>query len=240
VSVSYAAVALAKRALGSIEGATVLVLGAGEMAELTVRNLITVGVKQVFIANRTFERSVRLAETLKGTAVMFHEISEYLPKSDIIISSLSAPSYLVGKEEMAAMNGKAAMMIDISVPRAIDPAVKEMPNIHLYNIDDLKGVVEQSTAAREKEAQRAGAIIDERVREVWMKHDHGEVAAVIVSLKSIAERERDQALQALEERDGMTEQEKGTIATLTRSMVNRILHHTIEKVREYSNSLYYK
>ncbi len=238
VSVSYAAVALSKRALGEIAEKTALILGAGEMAELTVRNLMDNGVKQVFVANRTFERAVRLAESIKGTPIMLYEAAEYIPKTDIVISSIASPGYVISKSDIAdSLGGKPVMIIDISVPRTIDPGVKEIPGVHLYNIDDLKAVVEESRAIREREAEKAAGMIGERVKDVWKKLDAADLAPVILSLKDMAENVRQEGFASFATGSALPDEAKGMVESLTKSIVNRIMHNTIEKVRELTNAI---
>ena len=241
VSVSYAAVKFAKHALGEIAGKTIMILGAGEMAELTVRNLVGNGVKQVLVANRTFERAVRLAESLQGTPVMFYEIAEYIPRIDILISSLNSPRYVLKKDDLSTRLGeRPLLMIDISVPRSINPDVKEIRNVHLYNIDDLKSVVEESVSLREKEAQRAVSIIEEKSKSIWGKLDSSDFAPVILALKNIAETIRQEDFESFATNTGFSDQEKGAVESLTKSIVNKITYHTIVKMREYTNGLRYK
>lgn len=131
-------------------------------------------------------------------------------------------------------------MIDISVPRSINPDVKEIRNVHLYNIDDLKSVVEESVSLREKEAQRAVSIIEEKSKSIWGKLDSSDFAPVILALKNIAETIRQEDFESFATNTGFSDQEKGAVESLTKSIVNKITYHTIVKMREYTNGLRYK
>ena len=241
VSISSAAVAFAKKTLGDISGKSVLIIGAGEIGELTVRNMLDGGVGHVFVSNRTFERAVRLAEIFKGTPVMFHEIQEYLPRTDIIISSIDAPSFALRGEDIAERHpGRPLLILDLSVPRSVDPKVREIGGVHLFNIDDLKDVVQGSLDERKKEAEKASQIIDGKVKAIWKKLDSADLSPMIVSLKETAERIRVESLSSYVRDTDVRGRDREMLESLTRSIVNRIVHHTIVMVREYSNSVRYK
>ncbi len=230
-----------KRTLGGLTDKTALILGAGEMGELTVRTLLKNGVGRIYVANRTFEHAVRLAESLNGTPVMFHEIPEYLQSTDIIISSLDAPSYVLRRNDIPARTtSRPLIAIDLSVPRSIDPIVKEMENVHLFNIDDLQGVVQEGLAVRESEAEKANQIIDAKVKDIWKKLDSAELAPMIVSLRDMAERVRMETFSSYVRDIGLSDRDKDLVELLTKSIASRIVHHAIVLVREHLNSLRYK
>ena len=241
VSVSSAAVSFSRKALGDLSGKTVLIIGAGEIGELTVRTMVKTGVGHVFVCNRTFERAVRLAETFKGTPVMFHEIQEYISRTDIIISSIDAPSYVLRRNDIAARHAERPLLIlDLSVPRAVDPNVKDIDGVHLFNVDDLKDVVQGSLNERKKEAEKAAQIIDGKVKAIWRKLDSADLSPMILSLKETAERIRVESLSLHLRDTDVCGRDREMLESLTRSIVNRIVHHTIVMVREYSNNVRYK
>jgi len=163
VSVSYAAVELAKRIFGEMTGKTAMLLGAGEMAELAARHLVSAGVSHILVANRTFARAEELAGRFKGRAVAFEAFRDRLPEADIVISSTGAPDVILRagdiRNVIRARRHKPMFFIDIAVPRDIDPDVNGLDNVYLYDIDDLRQVVEENMAQRREEAARAREII---------------------------------------------------------------------------------
>ncbi len=208
-----------------------MILGAGEMGELTVRNLISNGVKEVFVSNRTFQKAVQLADLFHGTPVMFYEVFEYMPKVDIIISSISAPSYIIKKEDVEKIiphrNEKPLFIIDISVPRSINPEVNSIENVYLYNIDDLKTVIEDTIRIRKKEAEKAHQIISKKANDLMKNLNSQDILPAILSLRTTAEDIRKQECDKI-------------IDSLTKSIMNKILDQAIIKMREYSNIIKYK
>jgi glutamyl-tRNA reductase len=240
VSVSYAAVNLARQVLGDLDGRTVMILGAGKVGELTVRNLVDSGVKSVLVSNRTFEKAVRLAETIKGTPIMLYEVPDYIPRTDIIISSLGSQSYVIDANDIeGAVGGRPLIVIDIGVPRTINPDVGRLSGVRLYNIDDVKAVVEEGLAAREREAEKAMRLIDERTPEIWKKLDSSGITPMILSLKDSAESIRQESFDSFAKNAGLSAKEKDMVESLTRSITNRIVFSAINKVREYANAIRY-
>ena len=241
VSVSHAAVNLAKNIFSDITGKSVLILGAGEMGELTVRALIQDGVTDVLVATRTFQKAVQLAEEFNGTPIMLYEIFEYIPKVDILISSIGAPSYVLTYENMKEIENlrqnKPIFLIDIAVPRSIDPSVSNIEGIHLYNIDDLKAVVESSTELRKKEGEKAEKIINSKAKEIIEYLNSQDILPTILFIRSKAEEIRKQGIDETINKLHVSDDDKAVIESLTESIVNKILHHTMIKLREYSNNI---
>ena len=167
VSISYAAIELGRKIFGSLEGKKVLLVGAGEMAELAVEHLIRHRAGQVLVANRTFARGVELAGRFNGTAVRFEEIPECLEQVDIIISSTGSPGFVIDRDQvkgvMRKRKNRPLFFIDIAVPRDIDPEINRLNNAYVYDIDDLKEVVEENIEDRQKEALKGERIVDEAV-----------------------------------------------------------------------------
>jgi glutamyl-tRNA reductase len=175
VSISFAAVELARKIFGELEGKKVLIVGAGEMCELAATHLVENGVSAVQVTNRTLARAEALAAKFSGRAVPFEEFTYHLPEVDIVISSTGAPHFVVGVEDvraaMKARKQKPLFLIDIAVPRDVDPRVNDLPNVYLYDVDDLNGVVEANKKERAKEADKAEAIVADEVQGFlgWLK-----------------------------------------------------------------------
>lgn len=239
VSVSYAAVELAKKIFGDLKGKKILIIGAGEMSELAVRHLIRQGAGHILIANRTYERAKELAETLQGAPLAFDRIPEALPEIDIVITSTGAPGYIVSAEMVAAAlrrrRNRLLFLIDIAVPRDIDPAAGDIENVYLYNIDHLQDVVDSNKEGRRVEAMKAEGIIAEEIAvyEEWF--NALAVVPTIVSLRekmeAIMKGELERSASWMKILDG---EERSRIEILTASIVNKILHDPIIALKEES------
>jgi len=175
VSISYAAVELAKKIFGELAGKTALLVGAGEMAELAATHLLASGIEKLYITNRTYSRAQELAKTMHGEAVLFEALVEQLRDVDIVISSTGSPTAIIRakdiREVLKKRRNRAMFFIDIAVPRDIDPDVNALDNVYLYDIDDLKEVVEENMSARQGEAVKARAIVDVETQAfaTWLK-----------------------------------------------------------------------
>jgi len=236
VSISYAAVELAKKVFDTLAGRTILVVGAGKMSELTAKHLVSQGVRQVLVANRTYERAVELAERFEGTAIPYDTLFERMREADIVISSTSAPGYVIGKEQVtAAMRGRRAalFLIDIALPRDVDPAVNEVPNAFVYDIDDLNGVVNSNLEERMHEAERAEVIVAEELRafEAWL--ESMEVVPTIAAMRAEAERVRaEEFARALKRLGSLSEADRATVEALSQAIVNKMLHGPTARLRD--------
>lgn len=229
VSISYAAVELAKKVFETIAGRTILVLGAGKMSELTAKHLVSQGVHSVLVANRTYERAVELADRFEGEAIRYDDLFERMHDADIVISSTAAQHYVIEKQQVAKVMRKRGsrplFLIDIAVPRDIDPEVNELSDVFLYDIDDLSGVVESNLEDRMREARKAEAIIGEEMEafERWL--DSMEVVPTIAAIRAKAEAVRQEEYEkALKRLGGLSEKELRTIEALTSAIVNKMLH----------------
>ena len=236
VSVSYAAVELAREIFGSLNGHTVLLIGAGKMSELAARHLHGSGASRIFVANRTFERARELAETFQGTVVDYERLHPSLPDMDVVITSSGAPEYIIRKADMKRVldsrKNRPVFLIDIAVPRNIDPAVNELDNVFLYDIDDLQEVVNENVAGRRKEAQQAEAIITEEVDRTMARLRTRQVAPTIVNLQDQLENIRLAEIARLRNRLGaLTEQQEEAINALTRGIINKVAHGAISELR---------
>jgi glutamyl-tRNA reductase len=232
VSVSYAAVELAKKIFYDLKGKRVLLVGAGEMAELAARNLLSHGVSSVKVANRTFERAVELAEAFQGKPVAFDEIGSQLLEVDIVISSTASPGYVITHDQVKRCFRKRRnsplFFIDIAVPRDVEPQVNDLENAYVYDVDDLKGVVQVNMAQRAEEAVKAERIVEEEVIkfEKWL-HTLA-VVPTIVSLKEKGETIRQAEIRkTLPTMGSLSVRQMEGLKKLTVSIVEKILNDPI-------------
>lgn len=237
VSISYAAIELAKKIFGSLEGRNVLMIGAGEMAELAVAHLIRQRVGQVTVANRTLSRAVDLAEKFGGVAASIEEVPSLLVGADIIISSTGAPGFVIEKDAvrtaMKKRGNKPAFFIDIAVPRDIDPSINKLANAYVYDIDDLKGVIDENLETRNREALKGERIVDEASIKFRKWLSGLEIVPTIVSLKSrieeIAGLELSRTLPNLR---GLDDDGHEALKRMTQAIVSRIIHNPIQFLRK--------
>jgi glutamyl-tRNA reductase len=239
VSVSFAAVELAKKIFGDLAGKTVLVVGAGEMAELAVRHLMANGAVRILVANRTPGRARELAASFCGTAVPFAGIDRALQEADIVISSTGASGHVISVEMVAGAlyrrKNRLLFLIDIAVPRDIEPAAGDIDNVYLYNIDHLQEVVDENRASRMREAVRAEAIIEEEVGRFRAWFDALDVVPTIVALREklegVARGELEEAASWLA---GLREEDRRKVEYLATAMINKILHDPITALKDES------
>ncbi|MGB9886396.1 MAG: glutamyl-tRNA reductase [Moorellales bacterium] len=236
VSVSYAAVQMAKTVVGCLEGLTVLVIGAGEMGSLAARYLVEAGVKAVLVSNRSYERALTLAAELGGQAVRFDQLPLYLAQADIVISCTNAPHLVVSTGSVTTAvslrGGRPLVFIDIAVPRDVDPRVAELPGVSLYDIDDLQQVVEDNIARRRELAAQAEQILGEEVQTFWEWVRALPIVPVIVALKEKAEGIKQTELRRALNRLGRVDSRQERIVTrLADSIVNQLLHDPIVNLK---------
>ena len=236
VSISYAAVELAKKVFDTLEGRTILVVGAGKMSELTAKHLVSQGVRSVLVANRTFERAVELADKFEGQAIPYEQLFERMREADIVISSTSAPGYVIDKAQIAGvMKGRRSppFLIDIALPRAVDPAVNDLANAFVYDIDDLNGVVQSNLGERMREARRAEVIIDEEIAtfETWI--ESLSVVPTIAAIRASAEQVRaEEYAKAVKRLGSLSEKELATVEALSQAIVSKMLHGPTTRLRD--------
>ena len=229
VSISYAAIELGRKIFGTLEQKKVLLVGAGEMAELAVEHLIRNRAGDIFVANRTFERGVELARRFKGTPIRFEEITESLKQVDIIISSTGATEFVIRpdavKSVMRSRRNRPLFFIDIAVPRDIDPAINRLDNAYVYDIDDLKNVIDENIQDRNKEAIKGERIVDEAVIRFREWCDSLRVVPIIVALRNkmeaIADTEIKRTLQSMSH---VTEKDRKAIQRMKNALINKLLH----------------
>jgi glutamyl-tRNA reductase len=239
VSVSYAAVELARKIFGSLNNRTVMIVGAGKMSELAARHLRRSGCSHVFVTNRTHERAVEMAKLFQGTPVEYARFTAMLPEVDILIASSGAPHYILHKEEMqrviAARRNRPVFLIDIAVPRNIEPTVNDLDNVFLYDIDDLQEVVNANLRERMKEADHAESMVEEEVERTMARLKVAEVAPLIVSLQEQWEQVRKSEIEKARRRLGpLTPQQEEAIEALTHGIVNKIAHGPISELRTHA------
>jgi glutamyl-tRNA reductase len=229
VSVSYAAVELAKKIFESLQQRTVMVLGAGDTAELAARHLVSQGVTRIFIANRTAERATLLAQALQAKAIPWEAFPEHLAYTDIVISSTSAPHPIIApamvREAIRARRNRPMFFIDIAVPRDVDPAVNMLENVFLYDIDDLQNVVQENRRERQREALAAEELIWREVGQFQQWLAGRDAVPTIVALRQHAEALRQQELEkALHKLGPLDERQRRVLDALTHGLVNKLLH----------------
>ena len=236
VSISYMAVELGKKIFNSLEGHTALLIGAGEMAELSARHLLNAGVSRVLLANRTEERAGRLAAELGGETVNFAELSRYLVEADIIICSTAADQYLITEPMVREARGKRrnrpSFFIDISVPRNIDPAVGKIPNVFLFDIDDLESVISSNIREREREAERAELIVESEIMQFAQTLRVLDIGPTIGALKNKLQDIARAELTRQRNRLGpLTVEQETAVEALLVSTVNKISHPLLSHMR---------
>ena len=236
VSVSYAAVELAREIFGSLEGKRVLLVGAGKMAESAARHFRRAGVSDIVVTNRTQSRAEALAEEFQGRVVGYERFFGELPEVDILLASSAAPHFILTRDQMRGVIGRRKnrpmFLIDIAVPRNIEPSVNELDNVFLYDIDDLQKVVDTNVNARIEVAVQAEDIIREEVERMMARLKTREIAPTIVSLQEQFEQLRTAEIERVRARLGaLTPQQEEAIDAITRGIINKIAHGPISELR---------
>ena len=239
VSISTVAIELAKKIFGDLTGRTVMLIGAGKMSELSAKHLLADGVGTVLVANRNFDRAVELAKRWGGRAVRYDFAKVEMLQADIIISSTGAPHQILSKadfqEIIAHRHNRPIFVIDIAVPRDIDPAVNEIDNVYLYDLDDLKGVVQANLRERQREAELAEVVIDRELEQFaeWLASLHA--VPTIVAMRKKVESIREEELQSIFTKlQDLTPEERHAISLMTSSIVNKILHEPTTELKRQS------
>ena len=229
VSVSYAAVELAKHIFEDLSKQTVMVVGAGEMAELAVRHLMRNGISELFVTNRTFLSAAKLAEKFQGLAVPFEHLERHLHQADIILSSTGARDFIITKEMvkncLRRRRGRSMFFIDIAVPRDIDPEINELNGTFCYDIDDLQTLVSQNQVEREKQSIKAEEIIENELLklELWFKSLSAvpTIRSLRKAFHSIAEEEMVKSFKNLK---NIPESERKKVEQLVHRLIHKLLH----------------
>ncbi len=239
VSVSYAAVELARMLFSSLKGQRVLIIGSGKMGELAAKHLRRSGANNIFVTNRTQSRAEEMARTFDGRVVEYATFPTMLHEIDIVIASSGAPHFILTRDEMQRVirqrRHKPMFLIDIAVPRNIEPAVNEIDGVFLKDVDDLAGVVDANLKEREKQAQDAETIIAEEVEHMMARLRIEGVTPTIVSLQTQLEEIRSaEVARALRRMPGLTPEQQQQIEAMTRSIVNKIAHGPISELRRHA------
>jgi glutamyl-tRNA reductase len=242
VSVSHAAVELAKKIFGSLDGKTILLIGAGEMAELTGQQLIEKGAQSLIVANRSPAQAELLAEKFHGEAAALDALDKKLIEADIVISSTGAPDFIVTAEMLRKIHherrNRLLFLIDIAVPRDIEPAASALENVYLYNIDNLQDIVDENMNVRKKEAIKAEMIVDEEVARFVNWQKELESVPTIVSLRNkateIVQAEMEKATGWMHD---LKKEDQEKIEILVNSIVNKVLHSPVSVLKEESSEI---
>lgn len=236
LSISRASVELAQRVVGELRGRRVLVIGAGEAGKLAARALSRYGVRELFITNRTLARAEELARDLGGITVPFEEMEEALESCHIVISSTDSPEVVLGRpmvEKALSRRTEPLFLLDIAVPRDIDPSVAEVPGAFLFDVDDLEAVAETNRGEREKEAEKVEAIVEEEIGRFVGWWENLKIVPTIASLREQAEALRKRELsRALRRLPNLREEERAVLEGLSRALIKKLLHNPVAILKE--------
>lgn len=239
VSISYAAVELGKQIFGDLDGRTILIVGAGKMSELTAKHLVSNGVTNVLVTNRSFEKAKVLAEQFGGEAVPFEQLFYHMHHADIVISCTAANHYVIKFEDvqqvLAQRTDHPLFLIDIAVPRDIDSKVGTIPCVKLYDIDDLQHVVDRNLDERRNEAVKADKIVDEEIANFlkWLNSQF--VTPTIVALKQRGETIKNAELEkALNKLGDISDRDRNIVNSLAHAIVNALLHEPVVNLKKYA------
>src|ERR1043166_3692290 len=238
VSISYMAVELGKKIFDSLKGHTILLIGAGEMAELSARHLLNAGASRLLITNRTDEAANRLASEFGGTAAPFEELEKTLADADIVICSTGAPTFVVTEEMVRKSRerrrNRPMCLIDISVPRNIDPNAGNVPNVFVFDIDDLESVISSNIREREREAERAELIVQSEVMQFQQSLRLMDVGPTIGALREKLQDVARTELQRQRKRLGpLTPDQEAAVEQLLMATVNKISHPVLNQMRRF-------
>jgi glutamyl-tRNA reductase len=238
VSISYMAVELGKKIFDSLKGGTVMLIGAGEMAELSARHLVNAGVSRVVIANRTEETARQIADKFGGISISLDQMDRFLAEADVVICSTGAPNYVLTEDQtrkaLERRRNRPTCLIDISVPRNIDPAVGNVPNVFLFDIDDLESVISSNIREREREAERAELIVQSEVMQFQQTLRLMDIGPSIGALREKFQDVARAELARQRKRLGvLTKEQEAAIESLLMSTVNKISHPILNQMRRF-------
>jgi glutamyl-tRNA reductase len=241
VSISYAAVELAKKIFGSLDKKHVLILGAGKMGELAIQNLHSNGVSNVTVINRTYEKAQNLAQRFNGEAKTLQELQCALTEADILISSTGSNDFVITRDMMSNVNklrkGKPLFMVDIAVPRDLDPKLAELDGVFLYDIDDLEGIVEANLKERQKAAEKIRILIEAEIMEFNQWVNMLGVVPVISALRDKALAIQEETMESIERKlPNLSDREKKILNKHTKSIINQLLKDPILQAKELASA----
>ncbi len=236
ISIASVAVDLARRIFGSLEGKKILVIGAGKMSELAARHMMQHGADSMLVANRTYERAVKLAEQFLGEAIRFEELDARAHEADIIITSTGATEQILGVEQAQQIlhrrKNRPVFVIDIAVPRDVDPRVNQLEGMFLYDIDDLQSVAASHLVDRGREAERAEAIITEETERFRRRIRTIDIAPAIMQVQGTAEELRQAELHRQRQLlQSLTPEQQAAVDSLTRGLMNKFLHLPLQALK---------
>lgn len=241
VSISYIAVELAKRIFDDLSRRSVMLVGSGEMAEIAAQHLIRAGINDLYIASRKFENAVELSEKLNGNSIRFDEAFYHLKDVDIVIAATGSQDFIIKpnhvKEALKLRNNDPMFLIDIAVPRDIDPRIEDISDIYLYDIDDLKNVSDENIKTRKESLSKAEVIIHEVEKsfETWL--NGLKAVPAIIDLKNRFELIKDSELgKALDKLDSLSEEDKYTIELMASRIIGKILHNPLTNLKKESST----
>lgn len=239
VSFGYAAAEVAKKIFSSLEKHTLLVIGTGEMAKLTLQNLFELGAGEVIVATRSQEKGLELASRFQGRTINLTHLENGLQEADVIICATNAPHYIVSREKMSACmpakRERSLLLIDLGVPRNIEPQVGFLPGVHLYNLDDIQDIIAENLAHRKAEASKAEVIIESQVESFARWYHRQRVIPHITSLRQKAEKARQHKMEQFASKlSSLSAKEQETIDKLTRSLVNELLRDPVLNMKDLS------
>ena len=237
VSIASVAVELARKIFGSLNGRTVFLVGAGKMSELAARHLVQQGAGTILVTNRTMERARRMAEPFNGRVIPFEQLYEHAAEADIVITSTGAPHHIFrpehGRAFLHARKNRPMFFIDIAVPRDVDPAVNDMDDLFVYNIDDLQQMAGSHISERNRAAGVAEVLIRAEVERFDGRRRTVNVAPAIVALQRQAEEFRQAELRRIQARLGpLTPEQAAAVEALTRGIVNKFLHPPMQALKQ--------
>jgi len=236
VSVASVAVELAEKIFGNLHGKSVYLVGAGKMSELAARHLLAHGASSIFIANRTYDRAIRLAQKFEGQAIEFSRLYDTCERADIVITSTGSPHFIFRREHgekfLARRRNRPMFFIDIAVPRDVDPEINKLDGIFVYDIDDLQQAVSSHVSDRKKEAEKAEAIVNSEVEKFHARLLTLDVVPTIVSLQDHLETIRQAEIDRVRGRLGtMSTDQELAVEALTRGIINKIMHTPISTLK---------
>jgi glutamyl-tRNA reductase len=240
VSVSFAAVEMARKIFDRLDNKAVMIIGAGEMCELAARHFVANGVSKVLVTNRTFERAEKLAAEFQGKAIPFEDFVDHLAEVDIVMTSTGAPNFILGQRQMEEVlkrrKNRPMFLIDIAVPRDIDPKVNKLDNAYLYDVDDLQGVVQANLKERQKEASKAEAIVEQEIGQFHQWLGNLEVKPTIIALRRKLEEIRLQELdKTFSNLKDLTAGQRKSIEAMSSAIINKILHQPTSILKRTQN-----
>ena len=240
-SVGSAAVELARRTFGDIQDCSILLVGAGEMGRLVARNLANNCAPEILVCNRSHDKALEVAAQFDGRAVPFEELYECLPLADLVVSCTAAPNYMITREQLASLVGKRGgnplFLIDLAVPRDIQPEAAQLEHVHLYNVDDLQGIVDETLSERTLEIQKAEEIVKGAVDNFVKWLNSRAAVPVIKALCEKGEVVRDAELEkTLRKLGTLTDRKEEIVRSMANAIVNKLTHAPIIKLRQYSQT----